>query len=466
MEPVNTKPPSGMRDFLPAEIRAREQVLSRVRAVFESYGFAPLETPALERLEILQGKYGEEGDRLIFKVMKRGVAADEGADLALRYDLTVPLARVVAEYQHRVGKIFKRYQIAPVWRADRPGQGRYREFRQCEGDIVGGSSGRADAAVILVLTEALAAVGLADFEVRLNSRKVLRGLVETYGIDAGLETSVLTALDKLEKVGGEAVVGELVERGLAPEAAQALVTAVGGDQAELRLRLNDSATGAEGLREVDGLLALAGPLLQRGRITFSPALARGLSYYTGPIFEIFVAGSTSAIASGGRYDGLVGMFAERSIPACGGSLGIERIIPLVGSAQDGVVSTAQVLVTVWDAPSRPAALASAAALRARGIPAEVYLSDDRLGEQLGYASSRGIPFAVLCGPKEQEDGMVTVRDLGTRQQTTVLLEDLRSTWRPLPPPPAAAVEDGSPATQDSSAADHPLDGDGEDSVLI
>ena len=172
-----------MRDFLPAEVKAREKVLSTVRGVFESYGFAPLETPAIERLEILQGKYGEEGDRLIFQIAQRGKRAGEEADLALRYDLTVPLARVVAEYQGRTGKIFKRYQVAPVWRADRPGRGRFREFYQCDVDVVGPEVGLDDAETILVLTDALAAVGLKGFEVRLNSRKVLRGLIESYGID-------------------------------------------------------------------------------------------------------------------------------------------------------------------------------------------------------------------------------------------------------------------------------------------
>src|SRR2546421_4236932 len=170
MEPVNTKPPSGMRDFFPGEIYARRKVLSTVANVFESYGFAPLETPSLERLEILQGKYGEEGDRLIFKVMKRGDAAPGDADLALRYDLTVPLARVVAEYRSRIGKIFKRYQIAPVWRADRPGRGRFREFYQCDVDVVGAPFGLAVAEVLLVLTRALAAVGLKGFEDRVHPR--------------------------------------------------------------------------------------------------------------------------------------------------------------------------------------------------------------------------------------------------------------------------------------------------------
>lgn len=425
MDRISTKPPSGMRDFLPAEVFAREKVLGQVRAVFDSFGFAPLETPAVERLEILQGKYGEEGDRLIFKIMKRGAAADEGADMALRYDLTVPLARVVAEHQAKLGKIFKRYQVAPVWRADRPGQGRFREFRQCDVDIVGVRSILADAEVLLVLTEALAAVGLADFEVRLNSRKVLAGLIEAHGIDASLGTGVLTALDKLEKVGPDQVVAELAaDRGLSAQAARAVVDAVCGPVAALRAQLAATAAGVVGLAEVDRVTELAAPLLKGGRIAFTPALARGLGYYTGPIFEVFVPGSKSAIASGGRYDGLVGMFADRAIPACGGSLGIERIIPLVSTVAEGVVSSAQVLVTVWDADARPDALACAGEVRALGVAAEVYLGDDKLGEQLGYASSRGIPLAVLRGPKEREQGVATVRDLRTREQEVVPAAEL------------------------------------------
>ena len=414
-----------MRDFLPAEVKAREQVLSTVRGVFESYGFAPLETPAIERLEILQGKYGEEGDRLIFQIAQRGKRAGEEADLALRYDLTVPLARVVAEYQGRTGKIFKRYQVAPVWRADRPGRGRFREFYQCAIDVVGPAFGLADAETILVLTDALAAVGLKGFEVRLNSRKVLRGLIESYGIDLAREADVLIALDKFDKIGEAGVAEELRERGLADAAP--LLAGAAGPEEDLRHRLGASETGRSGLDEVDRLIDLAGPLLREGVIQFSPMLARGLSYYTGPIFEVYVEGSTSAISSGGRYDDLVGMFAGRSIPAVGGSLGIERIIPLVSRGEEGVVSPAKVLVAVWDARSRPDALVAASALRAAGIPAEVYLGTERsgnMGEQLGYASSRGIPYAVLRGPKEKEQGIVTVRDLATREQTAVPEGDL------------------------------------------
>ncbi|MCW3045361.1 MAG: histidine--tRNA ligase, partial [Actinobacteria bacterium] len=411
-----------MRDFLPAEVKAREKVLSTVRDIFESYGFAPLETPAIERLEILQGKYGEEGDRLIFQIAQRGKRAGEEADLALRYDLTVPLARVVAEYQGRTGRIFKRYQVAPVWRADRPGRGRFREFYQCDIDVVGPEFGLADAETILVLTDALAAVGLKGFEVRLNSRKVLRGLIESYGIDPAREADVLIALDKFDKIGEAGVAEELRGRGLADVAP--LLAGVAGPEEDLRHRLGASDTGRSGLDEVDRLIDLAGPLLREGVIQFSPVLARGLSYYTGPIFEVYVEGSTSAISSGGRYDDLVGMFAGRSIPAVGGSLGIERIIPLVSRGEEGVVSPAKVFLAVWDADARPEALATASALRAAGIPAEVYLGGERMGEQLGYASSRGIPYAVLRGPKEKEQGIVTVRDLGTREQTAVPEGDL------------------------------------------
>jgi histidyl-tRNA synthetase len=427
-----------MRDFLPAEVKAREKVLSTVRGVFESYGFAPLQTPAIERLEILQGKYGEEGDRLIFKIAQRGARATEEADLALRYDLTVPLARVVAEYGDRTGKIFKRYQVAPVWRADRPGRGRFREFYQCDVDVVGPEFGLADAETILVLTDALAALGLKGFEVRLNSRKVLRGLIESYGIDPARETDVLVALDKFEKIGEAGVAEELRERGLA--AATPLLAGVSGPEEELRHRLGTSEVGRSGLDEVDRLIDLAGPLVSDGAVTFSPVLARGLSYYTGPIFEIYVPegplkgpdqkkSSTSAISSGGRYDGLVGMFAGRSIPAVGGSLGIERIIPLVSCAEEGVVSPAKVFLAVWDAAARPEALATASALRAAGIPTEVYLGGERMGEQLGYASSRGIPYVVLRGPKEKEQGVVTLRDLQTREQTPVPEGDLITVLR-------------------------------------
>jgi histidyl-tRNA synthetase len=423
-----------MRDFFPDEIAARQHVFTAVREVFESYGFAPLETPALERLEILQGKYGEEGDRLIFKVMKRGAAAPGEADLALRYDLTVPLARVVAEYPDRVGRIFKRYQIAPVWRADRPGRGRFREFYQCDVDVVGPGFGLADAECVLVLTEALRAVGLDGFEVRLNSRKVLRGLIEAFEVDVSLESGVLTALDKLDKIGEEGVGAELVERGL-PAATAAAVLAALPDEDEVRKLLQSSEAGAAGLDEVDRILDLAGPAMRGGRIVFSPSLARGLSYYTGPIFEIYVEGSPSAISSGGRYDGLIGMFAGRSIPAVGGSLGIERIIPLVAGVEGAVSSPAQVLVAMWDPSFRADALASAGELRSRGIRAETYLGEDGFREQLAYASSRSIPFVVLRGPNEREKGIVTLRDLRTREQFPVPEAELPARLSELLNPP-------------------------------
>ena len=409
-----------MRDFLPGEVQARTEVLAAVQSVFQSYGFSPLETPALERLEILQGKYGEEGDRLIFKVAQRGARTGEDPDLALRYDLTVPLARVVAEYGDQLGKIFKRYQIAPVWRADRPGRGRYREFRQCDIDVVGPSFGLADAEVIQVVTDALAAVGLHGFEVRLNSRKVLRGLMEAFAIAPEAEAGVLTALDKVDKVGWDGVAAELVgERGLAPAAAGELTGAARDVDEVRRLLAERSAVGEEGLAEVDAI-AEALP----GRTVFTPHLARGLAYYTGPIFETYVSGFPSAIASGGRYDGLVGMFAGRPIPAVGGSLGIERILLLVAGEPEALTSPARVLVTVWDAAARPGALGLAADLRAAGIATEVYLGGERMGEQLGYASSRAIPFAVIQGPRERERGVVAVRDLGTRTQAEMGLGDL------------------------------------------
>jgi histidyl-tRNA synthetase len=349
----------------------------------------------------------------------------------------VPLARVVAEYGDRTGKIFKRYQVAPVWRADRPGRGRFREFYQCDVDVVGPEFGLADAETILVLTDALAALGLKGFEVRLNSRKVLRGLIESYGIDPARETDVLVALDKFDKIGEAGVREELNKRGIH---ASRLLLEIARPGDALRRELGESEIGRTGLDEVDRLIDLVGPLVNDGAVAFSPVLARGLSYYTGPIFEIYVPegplkgpdqkkGSTSAISSGGRYDGLVGMFAGRSIPAVGGSLGIERIIPLVSRAEEGVVSPAKVFLAVWDAAARPDALATASALRAAGIPTEVYLGGERMGEQLGYASSRGIPYAVLRGPKEKEQGVVTLRDLQTREQTAVPEGDLIAALR-------------------------------------
>ncbi|HEX2679110.1 MAG TPA: ATP phosphoribosyltransferase regulatory subunit, partial [Polyangiales bacterium] len=355
-----TSPAKGSRDFLPRDVRRRMYVTGVIREVFQSHGFAPLETPAMERLDTLMGKYGEEGDQLLFKILMRGeplvgairnahtFLAEPGAlvrgrsgetapraepllaDLGLRYDLTVPLARVVAEYQGKLPPVFKRYQIQPVWRADTPGKARFREFYQCDVDVVGSTSKVVEAEVLGAAAECLTRLGFRDFKLRINHRGLLRAIVEHAGIDAALETEAIVAIDKLDKIGVEGVERELAGRGVAAESAKQLLTIIAeaGELASLRKVLAGSARGQGAIDEIETVFDFASVTAARPHLTFDVALARGLGYYTGCIFEIAVAGVPGSLGGGGRYDGLIGMFLNKEVPACGLSLGLERILVL------------------------------------------------------------------------------------------------------------------------------------------
>ncbi len=433
----NTNPPSGTRDFLPDEVARRYRALTIIREVFEAYGFAGMDTPAFERIETLMGKYGDEGDQLIFRIQARGEKFEQAlaeqdaaatADHALRYDLTVPLARYVAAHQHELPTPFKRFAIAPVWRADRPGKGRFREFLQCDVDIVGSDSLMADAEMLLAVNEVLDALGLDGFTMRLNSRKALRGLVEAYGIPVEQESTALVAIDKLDKIGVEGVAKELRGRGVADDAVEALATDLASSDvaATLRERIGGSALGTEGLAEVDTVLELTTPNLAGGAIAFDPVLARGLSYYTGPVFEVAHDGLGASIAGGGRYDGLVGMFSKNDIPATGGSLGIERILLLL-EAQDAEASAAAptALVTVMGDEHRGDAMRIATHLRRQGaIHTDLYVSDGKLGKQFKYGDRRGVRFVIIRGDDEAAAGSVAVKDLVSGDQVTVTEADL------------------------------------------
>jgi histidyl-tRNA synthetase len=427
MQNLDLSPPSGTRDFFAEDVKLREKVFGAVKEVFESFGFLPLETPAFEKLDILTSKYGDEGEKLIFKILKRGEKAASGeADLALRYDLTVPLARVIAQYPEKTGAIFKRYQLAPVWRADRPGKLRYREFYQCDIDIAGTSSLLADAEVVLALSEALRALGIKDFFFRYNSRKVLKGIMQVYKVPQNLASDVLTALDKLDKVGLPGVSKELLELEIPADIVGQITDDMSSPVVEnrIRRRLQESEIGQAGLTEVDQILSLVSAVLPDARVLFDPFIARGLSYYTGPIFEIFTSQSKSAIASGGRYDELVGMFSKKDVPACGGSLGIERILALLRETDRPTTSIPQVLVTVWNDEFKADALLIAVDLRSRKISAEVYLGEGNIGRQLRYASNKNIPFCVLYGPDEKLKGEVAVKNLGTASQNVIVRKDV------------------------------------------
>ncbi len=436
-----------MRDFLPEDLRRRQHVIGVIEGVYRRYGFEPLETPAVENIETLLGKYGEEGNQLIFKILKRGEHEASGqADLALRYDLTVPLARVVAEHRAKLPRFFKRYQIQPVWRADRPARGRFREFYQCDVDVVGSTSPLVEAEVCGAAAEALGALGFSDFTIRINDRRVLSGLLEAAGVPAALHGDALVALDKLDKIGREGVSRELASRGIAdgPGArvldffaeVTSLAEAHRADperyNAEVGTRLGDYVGSHEqGLRGVTGLgdiLALAGATAAAGRLRVDPSLARGLSYYTGAIMEIAVPDLAGSLGGGGRYDNLVGMFLGQDVPAVGFSLGLERIIVVMGERGMFPASLAgagaDVMVTLWNREGAATALGLARDLRAAGLRVDVYPDADKLGKQFKYAAGRGVPLVAVVGDDEAAAGTVTVKDMRTGEQATAPRADV------------------------------------------
>ncbi|MBW1599726.1 histidine--tRNA ligase [Streptomyces sp. JJ38] len=418
------EPASGTRDFLAAELEQRERAFATIRTVFGRYGFQPLQTPAFERLDVLTGKYGDEGDKLIFKILRRGEHEATGeADLALRYDLTVPLARAAAAYGSQLPSPYKRYAIAPVWRADRPGKGRFREFVQCDLDIVGSSSPLSDAEVVLALHDALEALGVPEFRFLINSRQALFGLLEAYGVPEELGSGALITLDKLDKLSPDTVVSELVtSRGLSEKVAQGLVDDLTAEDSVERVRgeLKASETGQSGLAEVDRLLELTKDSIAPERIGFTPNLVRGLDYYTGIIFEVVAPGMPGSIASGGRYDGLIGRLGGKDSPACGGSLGIERILPLIRDEEADRYAQIDVAVTVMGDEQAADSFRLAAEIRRAGVRTGVYLgSSGKFARQMKWASDQGARFCVIYGAAEREAGSVTLRDMDSGEQVQI-----------------------------------------------
>ena len=421
--------PKGTRDFLPAQMNARLAVIGKLREVFARFGFEPLETPALERIETLTGKYGDEGDKLIFRILKRGEGAERAeTDLALRYDLTVPLARVVAMNNDLVMP-FKRYQIQPVWRADRPQRGRFREFYQCDCDIVGCHDMSADAECVAVVHESLLALGFTDFTIRLNHRAILRAIVTAAGVPER-EGAVLVAVDKLDKIGRDGVSAELLAKGVPQASIDTLWTLFEGRGEAALDHLAEALgdVGAKAIQELRDVLRFARAMGVGDRLSFEPTLARGLDYYTGPVFEtVLNDGSVGSVSGGGRYDGLVGMFSEkREVPAVGVALGLERLMVILEERKmlGDVRPTTTALVTVFDESLREASLQAVTALRAAGVPAQITLdAGGKLGKQLKRANELGARFALVIGPDEAKAGTVNLKDLQSGEQHKVPLAD-------------------------------------------
>jgi histidyl-tRNA synthetase len=425
-----------MRDFLPEDVRRRQYVIGVIADVYQKYGFEPLETPAVENLETLQGKYGEEGDRLIFKILKRGEGAETGqADLALRYDLTVPLARVVAEYRAKLPKFFKRYQVQPVWRADRPQKGRFREFYQCDVDAIGSTSMTVEAELLSAAADVFIALGFKDFQIVVNHRKLLNAVLQHAGVPGELHGPALVIMDKADKIGVDGVRQELRDKGLPDSVADTLLEELSSApppdlaawmQQQSAVLNDDGKAGVEDLKQ---LFALCQHTSAGAHLALDRSLARGLSYYTGPIFEIRVADLAGSLGGGGRYDDLVGMFSGEKVPASGISLGLERILVVMGERKmfpESVVSTpADVMVVQWFANRTDLYLAFATELRRAGLRVELYPeapTDDgkKVGDrQFKYAAARGIPFVAVIGADELANGTVAIKNMKSGEQQSV-----------------------------------------------
>ncbi|MBN2467649.1 MAG: histidine--tRNA ligase [Deltaproteobacteria bacterium] len=416
----------GTRDFLPSQYIIRKKVVASIQQTFEEFGFEPMDTPALEYAETLEEKYGEEGARLIYKFTDRG-----GRDVALRYDLTVPLARAMAMYQ--VEKPFRRYQISPVWRADKPQKGRFREFWQCDADIVGSAETWADAEVIGLTHSALRKLGFKDFSIRVNNRKLLNGIALYGGIEKEQMASFFRSVDKSEKIGWEGVKSELFSKHFQTSAVEKTISMItekgpGDDILEkLRQTLASIPIAVEAIAELEEIRRCLGSMGIEQNIHFDVSLARGLDYYTGPIFETVIEKPRiGSISGGGRFDDLIGTFSGDNIPATGTSLGLERIITIMEELDmlPANAAVSEVLVAVFDRSLVDLSFRVVSELRSAGIRSEIYLKEDRLKKQLNYANNKRIPLVVILGPDECQKGEAVLKDMRSGTQMSVSREEL------------------------------------------
>jgi histidyl-tRNA synthetase len=415
----------GFRDFLPDQMMARERLIDIARTVYRSYGFAPIDTPALEYAEVLLGKGGEESDKQVFRFTDQGER-----DVALRFDLTVPLARFAAQYIQELGTPFRRYHIGPVWRGERPARGRFREFLQCDFDTIGTLSNTADIETLFVINDLLEKIGIERFTIRVNNRRVLNGLLEKCGLQEHAVT-ILRSLDKLDKIGRDAVLQEMQEKGGIPAAGASQVL----DMAQLKGRpdeillaldgmLQGSQTGQLGLENLRELFACVGQCgWPADRVLLDVSIARGLDYYTGTIYETILGDlpGIGSVCSGGRYDNLAELFTSQQLPGVGASLGLDRMLAaleeLGGTAK--ATTPAPVLVTMLDAAGIPAYLQMGRNLRRAGIGTEVYPEAKNIGRQMKYADKRGFRFCLIAGADEFAAGTWQIRDLQQGAQVSV-----------------------------------------------
>jgi histidyl-tRNA synthetase len=452
-----TKPslPKGTRDFTPVEMVKRNYIYDTIKTVFRKYGYAEIQTPSMENLQTLTGKYGDEGDKLIFKILNSGdylakvddtllASKNSNATIvkisekALRYDLTVPFARYVVMHQHEIAFPFKRFQVQPVWRADRPQKGRYREFYQCDADVVGSTSLLNEAEFVMIYHEALGNLGLKDFNIKINNRKILTGIAEIIG-KPELIVDMTVAIDKLDKIGLDGVSKELIERGFTEADIEKLtpVILLQGTNLEkiasLKSVLAGSITGLRGIEEIETVFSYVNNLSNNNasvnkNLELDITLARGLNYYTGCIFEVKTNEvAMGSIGGGGRYDDLTGMFGLKDLTGVGISFGADRIFDVLEelnlfptSAQRGT----KILFSNFDEKAELFALPILQQLRNKGVAAELYPTAAKLKKQMSYADAKNIPYVVLIGDEEMQSGQLTLKNMETGEQQKLNTEDL------------------------------------------
>lgn len=447
--------PKGTRDYSPEVMVKRNYIFDTIKSVFKLYGYMPLETPAMENLSTLMGKYGEEGDKLLFKILNSGdfignipenellernsvKLTNKIAEKGLRYDLTVPFARFVVQHQNELTFPFKRYQIQPVWRADRPQKGRYREFYQCDVDVVGSDSLLHEVELIQMVDEVYRRLKI-NVRLLINNRKILAGIAEIIGYPDQL-TDITVAIDKMDKIGLENVNAELREKGITEEAIAKLqpILDLQGDNDEklekLRSILKDSATGLKGVEELTVVFDYIKELGIGTEIKLDLTLARGLSYYTGAIFEVkALDAEIGSITGGGRYDDLTGIFGLKNMSGVGISFGADRIFDVMNQLdlfpKDNTTTT-QILFVNFGSKEEMYCLPLLKELRAAGINAEIYPEAAKMKKQMGYADKKGIPFVALVGENEMQEGVVSLKNMTTGEQTNVTVAELVKTLQP------------------------------------
>jgi len=423
---INSQPPSGMRDTLPNELRQKQRIINQIKNIFEKFNYDPIDTPVLERIEVLNGKFtsDEENEKLIFKIQKRGEKSEEGCDLGLRYDLTVPLSRFYTEYQNQLPKVFKRYCIDKAWRAERPGRGRYREFYQCDIDTIGSSSNLVEVETFLALAEALKCFNLTNLSLKISSRDFLKNFLESFGIQD--VKTFMTCLDKQDKIGFEGVVEELKSKGIDEEISKKILNTL-NDEIEFEKYCNDKPEILNIVNQVSEIINLVKPFLSDINVYFCKTLVRGFDYYTSTVFEFYSPELDSTVAGGGRYDNLTSIFNGNKTPACGGSIGIERIFGLIDNKELKNEKNS-VLVALFDESMKSDCLELLSFLTKNNINSEIYLEADKLGDQIKYAISKNCKYLIIYGPDEKQKGIITIKNLETKEQKEVskdkILEEL------------------------------------------